>query len=147
MPPLTRLLQGKWAPFRAQRFLTPESIFYLYKSTIRPCMEYCSHIWGGDPRSHGFDLLDRVHKQVVRLVGSGLSSPMCRTKFYQSCFIPRTAVVRKEIYLKYILNLTDSLFRFASINEQFLKYYGHPPKFYARAPGRVNIIGISFYLF
>ena len=21
------------------------SILYLYKSTIRPCMEYCSHIW------------------------------------------------------------------------------------------------------
>ena len=36
-------------------------------------MEYCSDIWGGAPRFHGLDLLDRVHKQVVRLVGSGLS--------------------------------------------------------------------------
>ena len=42
---------------RAQRFLT-ESICYLYKCTIRPCMEYCSHIWGSAPRSHGLDLLE-----------------------------------------------------------------------------------------
>ena len=33
-------------------------------------MEYCSHIWGGAPRSHGLDLVDRVQKRV----GSGLSS-------------------------------------------------------------------------
>ena len=51
--------------YRAQRFLTPESILYLYKSTIRPCMEYCCHIWGGAPRSQGLDLLDRVQKRVV----------------------------------------------------------------------------------
>ena len=60
--------------YRAQRFLTPESIVYLYKYTIRPCMEYCSHNWGGAPRSHGLDLLDRVQKRVVSLVGSGLSA-------------------------------------------------------------------------
>ena len=59
---------------RAQRFLTPESILYLYKSTIRSCMEYCSHIWGGAPRSHRLDLLERVQKRVVSLVGFGLSA-------------------------------------------------------------------------
>ena len=32
-------------------------------------MEYCCHIWGGAPRSQGLDLLDRVQKQVVNLVG------------------------------------------------------------------------------
>ena len=60
--------------YRAQHFLIPESIMYLYKSTIWPCMEYCSHIWGDAPRSHGLDLLDRVQKWVVSLVCSGLSS-------------------------------------------------------------------------
>ena len=38
------------ALYRAQRFLTPESILYLHKSTIRLCMEYCFHIWGGSPK-------------------------------------------------------------------------------------------------
>ena len=56
-----------------QCFLTPESILDLFKSTIRPCMEYCSHIWGGAPRFRGLDLLDRVQKRVVSLIGSGLS--------------------------------------------------------------------------
>ena len=59
---------------RAHHFLTPESILYLYKSTIRPYMEYCSQIWGGAPSSHGLDLLDRVQKRVVSLVGYGLST-------------------------------------------------------------------------
>ena len=62
--------------YRSQHFLTPESILYLYKCTIQPCMEYCSHIWGGAPRSHVLDLLDRVQKRVVSLVGSGLSSDL-----------------------------------------------------------------------
>ena len=47
--------------YRAQHFLIPEYI--LYKSKFRPCMEYCSHIWGGTSRSHGLDLLKRVQKQ------------------------------------------------------------------------------------
>ena len=76
--PLPRLLQGKWTPFLVPSvsFLNPESILYLYKSTIRPCMECCFHIWGGAPRSNGLDLLDRVQKWVVSLVGSGLSSDL-----------------------------------------------------------------------
>ena len=60
-----------------QLFLTPESILYLYKSTIWPCMEYCSHIWDDVARFHGLGLLlDRVQKQVVSLVGYGLSSDL-----------------------------------------------------------------------
>ena len=33
--------------YRARNFLSPESILYLYKATIRPCIEYCCHIWSG----------------------------------------------------------------------------------------------------
>ena len=61
---------------RAQCFLTPEFILYLYKSTIRPWIEYCSHICGGAPRSHVLDLLDLVQKRLVNLVCSGLSSDL-----------------------------------------------------------------------
>ena len=39
-------------------------------------MEYCSHIWGGAPRSQGLDLLDRVQKRVVNLVGYELSAAL-----------------------------------------------------------------------
>ena len=125
--PLLRLLEGKWAPFiRAQHFLSPESILYLYKSTIRPCMEYCSHICGGALRSQGLDLLDRVQKRVLNLLGYELSAgshtlshrrnvaslclfykyynhecsfqlPKCRTKYYNSSFFTRTAALRNSL--------------------------------------------------
>ena len=62
--------------FRSQRYLTPESILYLYKATIRPCMEYCSHIWGGAPQSGCLDLLDRVQRRLVNLIGPVLSSTL-----------------------------------------------------------------------
>ena len=61
---------------RAQHFLTPESILYLYKSIIWLCMECCSYIWGGAPRYQGLDLLDKVRKRVVSLVGSDLSADL-----------------------------------------------------------------------
>ena len=41
--------------FRGQRFLSPESILYLY-NVPRPCMEYCAHIGGCAPMSKGLDL-------------------------------------------------------------------------------------------
>ena len=31
------------------KFLSPEVAVYLYKSTIRPCMEYCCHVWASVP--------------------------------------------------------------------------------------------------
>ena len=31
----------------SMKFLSPEVALYLYKSTIRPCMEYCCHVWAG----------------------------------------------------------------------------------------------------
>ena len=30
-------------------FLSPEVAIYLYKSTVRPCVEYCCHVWDGAP--------------------------------------------------------------------------------------------------
>ena len=32
------------ALIRPMKFLSPEIDLYLYKSTIRPCMEYCCHV-------------------------------------------------------------------------------------------------------
>ena len=33
----------------SMKFLSPEVALYLYKSTTRPCMEYCCHVWAGAP--------------------------------------------------------------------------------------------------
>ena len=38
------------ALIRSMKFLSPEVALYLYKSTIRPCMEYCCHVWEWCPQ-------------------------------------------------------------------------------------------------
>ena len=43
----------------SMRVLFPEVAQYLYKSIIRPCMEYCCHVWAGVP-NHYFELLDKL---------------------------------------------------------------------------------------
>ena len=61
--------------YRASRYLPPESMLYLYKSTIRPLMEYCCHLWAGAPKTH-LQLLDRVEKRVKNLIGQPLANEL-----------------------------------------------------------------------
>nr|CAH7719444.1 unnamed protein product [Callosobruchus chinensis] len=32
--------------FRARKYFSPSNLLSLYKTLIRPSLEYCSHIWG-----------------------------------------------------------------------------------------------------
>ncbi|KAL7642478.1 UNVERIFIED_CONTAM: hypothetical protein RMT77_007039 [Armadillidium vulgare] len=57
--------------FRLREFFPSEQLLQIYKGLIRPCMEYCSHIWGGSGSS---SLLDRVESKVKRLINSHLLS-------------------------------------------------------------------------
>ena len=57
--------------YRACRFLHPEVVLYLYKSTVRPLMEYCCHLWAGAPSTH-LSPLDKVERRVKNLVGPKL---------------------------------------------------------------------------
>ena len=54
------------------KFLSPEVALYLYKSTIGPCMEYCCHVWAGDPSCY-LELLDKLIKRTCRTVGPSLA--------------------------------------------------------------------------
>ena len=47
----------------SMKFLSPEVALYLYKSTIRPCMEYCCHVWAGAPSCY-LELLDNLQKWI-----------------------------------------------------------------------------------
>ena len=55
----------------SMKFLSPEVDLYLYKSTIRPCMEYCCHVWAGAPSCY-LDLLAKLQKRICRTVGPHL---------------------------------------------------------------------------
>ena len=63
------------ALIRSMKFLSPEVALYLYKSTIRPCMEYCCHVWAGAPSCY-LDLLDKLQKWICRIVGASLAASL-----------------------------------------------------------------------
>ena len=44
---------------RFMKFFSPEVALYLYKSTKRPCMEYCSHVWADAPSCY-LELLNKL---------------------------------------------------------------------------------------
>ena len=48
-----------WALIRSMKFLSPEVALHLYKSTICPCLEYCSYIWAGASSCY-LELLDKL---------------------------------------------------------------------------------------
>ena len=54
------------------KFLSPEVTLYLHKFTIRPCMEYCCHIWDGAP-SWYMGVLDKLQKWKCSTVGPSLA--------------------------------------------------------------------------
>ena len=52
------------------KFFFPEAALSLYKSTIRPFMEYCCHVWVGTPNIY----LDMLEKRICRTVIPSLAS-------------------------------------------------------------------------
>ena len=63
------------ALFRSMKFLSPEVALYLYKSTIRPCMEYCCHVLAATP-SFYLELLDKLQERICRTVGPSLATSL-----------------------------------------------------------------------
>ena len=63
------------ALIRSMNFLSTEVALYLYKSTIRPCMEHCCHVWVGAPSCY-MELLDKLQKQICRTVGPSLATSL-----------------------------------------------------------------------
>ena len=63
------------ALIRSMKFLSLEVALYLYKSTIRPCMEYCCHVWAGALSCY-LELLDKLQKRIFRIVGRSLAASL-----------------------------------------------------------------------
>ena len=51
------------ALIRSMKFLSLEVALYLYKSTIRPCMQYFCHVWAGAPNCY-LEFLDKLQKRI-----------------------------------------------------------------------------------
>ena len=54
---------------RARGFFSSSHLLNIYKSQIRPSLEYCSHVWGGAPKST-LCLLDKVQSKAIRLINN-----------------------------------------------------------------------------
>ena len=63
------------ALIRSVKFLSPEVALYLYRSTMRQCMENCCHVWGGAP-SCFLELLDKLQKRVCKTLGPSLATSL-----------------------------------------------------------------------
>ena len=55
------------ALIRSMKFLSPDVVRYLYKSTMRPCMKYCCHVWTGAPSCH-MKILNTLQKRYLELL-------------------------------------------------------------------------------
>ena len=63
------------ALIRSMKFFSPKVALYLYKSTIRPCMEYYFHVWAGAPGCY-LVLLDKLQKRICRTVCPSLATSL-----------------------------------------------------------------------
>ena len=63
------------ALIRSIKFFSIKVALYLCKSTIRPCMEYCCHVWAGAPSCY-LELLDKLQKRICRTVGLSLAASL-----------------------------------------------------------------------
>ena len=57
------------------KFLSHEVALYLYKSTIRPCMEYCFHVWAVASSCY-LELFDKLQKRIYSAVGPSLAASL-----------------------------------------------------------------------
>ena len=104
----------------SMKFLSPEVALYLYKSTIRPCTEYCCYVWVGASNCY-LELLDKLQKRICKTVGPSLAAsleplthhfrgrstlysvtiPRCYKDFYVNSFFPRTARPWNSLAIEY----------------------------------------------
>ena len=63
------------ALIRSMKFLSSEAALHLYKSIIRPCIEYCCHVWAGAPSCY-LALLDKLQKRICSTVGLLLAASL-----------------------------------------------------------------------
>ena len=92
----------------SMQFLSPEVALYLYKSTIRPCMEYCCHFGASVPSCY-LELLDKLQKRIYRTVGPSFASSLepfgplaSLSLFYRyyfgSCSAGSTSFLSRKVY-------------------------------------------------
>ena len=89
------------ALIRSMKFNSPEVALYLYKSTVRLCMEYCCHVWASAPSCY-LELLDKLQKRICRTAGPSLAASLEPLTY-------RRNVARLSLFYRYYLGISISI--------------------------------------
>ena len=92
------------ALIHSMKFLSPEVALYFYKSTIRPCMDYCCHIWAGAP-SWYLGLLDKLQRWIYRTFGPWLAASFEPVAHHQN--LPSLSFFYRYYFGKYSSELAQ----------------------------------------
>ena len=59
----------------SMKFLYSDVALFLYKSSLRPCMEYCCYVWVCAPSCY-LEFLDKLQKRICRTAGPSLAASL-----------------------------------------------------------------------
>ena len=88
---------------RLHQFFFPYQLLTLYRSLIRPCMEYAFHIRGGGCSTYT-KLLHKVESKAFRLIDSP-SPTVCLQPLTHHCNVASLAIFYRFFMLTALLNL------------------------------------------
>ena len=108
----SKTLQEIESLIHSMKFLSPELALYLYKSTIRSCMEYCYHVWTGASSCY-LELFDELQKRICGVVDPSLAASLqpldhCRNVASLSFFYRQFVDIHLN-WLKWFLFLIPKL--------------------------------------
>ena len=83
------------------KFFSPELVLYLYKSTIRPCIEYCCCVLSGAGKCY-LNLLNKLQRHICNVVGPELSTSLQSLAHCQN-------VASLSLFLMFVVTLLDIL--------------------------------------
>ena len=84
----------------SMKFLSPAVALHFYKSTKRPCMQYCCHVWTGAPNCY-LELLGKLQKRICRTVGPSLAASLEPLAHHQN-------VARLSLFYRYYFGRCSS---------------------------------------
>ncbi|CAH0397242.1 unnamed protein product [Chilo suppressalis] len=87
-----------------RRFFTPDQLCLLYKTQVRSCVEYCSHLWDGSAK-YLLDALDRLQRRAARIIGDEEA-----TKKLESLQLRRDVASLSAFYRIYHGECSEELF-------------------------------------
>jgi hypothetical protein len=54
---------------RCRKYFNSRQVLQIYKSFIRPCLEYCSNVWGGAAQTT-LSYLDSIQRRAIRMINN-----------------------------------------------------------------------------